>query len=949
MSTKNDKKITIDSYRPIPFWSWNDKLEIPELVRQIEWMKEQGFGGYFMHARSGLITEYLSDDWFNCVEACLDAGDRLNMQSWAYDENGWPSGFVGGKLLEEKENHDRYLTYKIGKFDKDAFVSYLLDGEELVRVFDVIETENCLNVYMHYSTSSADILNDEVVDKFIAATHEEYKKRLKGKFKSSLKGFFTDEPQYYRWAVPFTKVIVKYFKDELGQDILDKLGLLFVKKNGYRQFRYDYYKGMQHLMLNNFAKRIYDWCNENGSELTGHFVEETSLMNNMWACAGVMPFYEYEHIPGMDHLTRGDNSPVASKQVYSVSRQLGRNKILTETFGCCGWDISPAHLKRIAEKQYVNGVNIMCQHLLPYSEHGQRKRDYPAHFSWANPWVRKDFKPFNDYFAKLGYLLGESKDNASVALFCTIRSLYFDYVRGEECEECQTVSNSYDALARKLSKMNVSYHIIDETIMAKHASVNNGVLTVGKCNYSTIVFPKILAMDKSTKELLEKFYSTGGNVLFTDGAPEYLEGQPHEYLMKTNTSIEQILSTQDYQVDKFDTEVQSTIREFEGKKFIYAVNLSDDECDITFSGNFKSFISYDLQSDSTEKVGVNVHFNGNQSHILFLSNDEVVPSNPKSELVLSGEFKVDSDSGNYLTLDKLSYSFDGVSYSPEYRYVGVFNELLNKRYNGEVYLKYSFNVKGIPKNIFFLAEDMNILSCTINGVPFVLSGESDFEKKIYKTDISKLVKLGLNEVVIKINFYESDHVYYVLFGDDVQEGLRNCLVYDTTIESCYLQGDFGVYTDGGFTEGKDKNILFADNFYIDKKKDIILDTIKDGYPFFAGDITLEKSFISDGEPCVLNLKGNYCLAELILNGKKVEKNYFDNKVDITDYVKKGENVVKITLWTGNRNLLGPHHYNELEEPLFVGPEQYESTGTWKNGKSSIERDNYSFKKFGLFE
>ena len=62
------KEDNIKKYRPIPFWSWNDKLEEQELRRQVRWMKEQGFGGYFMHARSGLITEYLSDEWFNCIK-----------------------------------------------------------------------------------------------------------------------------------------------------------------------------------------------------------------------------------------------------------------------------------------------------------------------------------------------------------------------------------------------------------------------------------------------------------------------------------------------------------------------------------------------------------------------------------------------------------------------------------------------------------------------------------------------------------------------------------------------------------------------------------------------------------------------------------------------------------------------------------------------------------------
>ena len=87
-----------NQYKPIPFWSWNGKLEKEELLRQIRWMRDTHNGGFFMHARSGLKTQYLSDEWMQCIEACAEeAGD---MQAWVYDENGWPSGFAGGKLLE---------------------------------------------------------------------------------------------------------------------------------------------------------------------------------------------------------------------------------------------------------------------------------------------------------------------------------------------------------------------------------------------------------------------------------------------------------------------------------------------------------------------------------------------------------------------------------------------------------------------------------------------------------------------------------------------------------------------------------------------------------------------------------------------------------------------------------------------------------------------------------
>ena len=47
------------AYRGKPFWSWNGDLQEEELLAQIDALKEMGFGGYFMHSRTGLITEYI--------------------------------------------------------------------------------------------------------------------------------------------------------------------------------------------------------------------------------------------------------------------------------------------------------------------------------------------------------------------------------------------------------------------------------------------------------------------------------------------------------------------------------------------------------------------------------------------------------------------------------------------------------------------------------------------------------------------------------------------------------------------------------------------------------------------------------------------------------------------------------------------------------------------------
>ena len=938
----------IAPYRAIPFWSWNDELEIPKLIEQIKWMKENGFSGYFMHARGGLTTEYLGEKWFDCIKACLDEGEKEGLDSWAYDENGWPSGFAGGKLLADPENCDRFLTYTKGEFDGKAMVSYRIDGDKFIRVNEGGEGEY-LNLYEHISNSTADILNGEVMDKFISLTHDEYRKRFGKDFGTKLKGFFTDEPQYYRWGHPYTKVLPGYFQKEYGMDIKDGLGLMFVEREGYRSFRYKYWKAMQSLMLKNFAKKIYDWCDKNGCELTGHYVEETSLEFQDMCCGGVMPFYEYEHIPGMDHLGSCVSEAIAPKQVASAAAQLGKKRVLTETYGCCGWGVAPLTLKRIAESQFVHGVNLMCQHLLPYSERGQRKRDYPAHYSGANPWVKRDFRSFNDYFARLGYLLGESKELVNVAVFCPVTSTYFDYKRENIYNGRLAIDVSFETLTKKLSAMNVPYHLADETIMVKHGRVENGKLVIGKCSYDYIVFPLVYTMDKSTKTLLDEFYKQGGKVLFTENIPGYLEGDKYSYDYKNNVTLEEIVSAQPYRISDVNTDILSTIREIDGKRFIFATNVSGEKTyNVTFSGDFNGFESLDLETLSTKPQNTEITFNPGDSHVLFMS-DITVPESPElQEITLSAPFSVKRDSGNYLLLDKVCYSIDGKTYSDKLRYMGVFNELLKKHHNGDVYLKYEFEVRDVPKELYFLAEDMHNIRCEANGNEVVFSGESDPDKQLYKADITKYVKNGKNTVILKINFLEAENVYYVLFGN-VNESLKNCLSYDTSIEPCYLFGDFGVYSDKDFVKGKNDKILIGDDFYLGKKKDVVTDLVKEGYPFFAGDITLEKDFECSGEPVILKLSGEYCLAEVKINGKSVKKSYFYNRIDISDYVVKGKNHAEITLYTGNRNLLGPHHLKDDEDPACVGPFTWELVGSWNNGVSSMERPEYSFVRFGLFE
>ena len=163
-----------------------------------------------------------------------------------------------------------------------------------------------------------------------------------------------------------------------------------------------------------------------------------------------------------------------------------------------------------------------------------------------------------------------------------------------------------------------------------------------------------------------------------------------------------------------------------------------------------------------------------------------------------------------------------------------------------------------------------------------------------------------------------------MFDERATESLVNKLVYNTNIEACYLQGDFGVYEKNGLKKGEKLGAWFGEEFYIADKMKVINDLIFDGYPFFAGNITLKKVFTYEDGDCVLKIEGEYGYAEIFVNGKPAKKPYFSDKVDVTSLVKKGENQIEITLYTGNRNLLGPHH-NVAENCGWAGPGTFELT------------------------
>lgn len=928
-------------YRPIPFWSWNDKLDKKRLCAQIEWMHGQGIGGFFMHARGGLLTEYLGEEWMECCDVCCEKAAELDMDAYMYDENGWPSGFAGGKLLENENNRDRYLTHSVGEYDETAYVSYELTPEKAIRTTHDEKGKRYLNVYLHMSVSTVDILNPDVTEQFLDLTHRSYKKRYGAAFAEKLKGFFTDEPQYFRWETAYSPMIDDYFRNHFGKDVLDGLGLLFVEKEGYEKFRYQYWSGMQALFLKNFSAKLYNFCEENGMLLTGHYVEERQIGAQISCCGGVMPFYALEHIPGIDWLGRDANDALAPKQAGSVAAQTGKSRVITETFGCCGWDVTPRELKRILDWQYLDGVNVMCHHLIPSSEYGQRKRDYPQHYTPLNPWINRCFKRFNEYYTRLGALLGHSTECVNTCLLHPITSAYLDFKEHAPGFGTELTDSAMVAATQKLNAAHIPHHYIDEVLLRDMGDISDRALQCGKCTYRYWLLPSVKNISLSTYVLLQRFLAAGGKLLFLGDLPRYLDGEAHTFDdLHATCTWEDVQAAQLYTLS--NPLLRATLYTGEDGIFVFVVNPSQETQRYTLHfTNARSVRHLDLDTCTlSEPRPLSGSLRAGQSMILYPSDEKAVQSPERPTVRLRGPFRVIRSAPNTLMIDSARIAREDEDFGENTALVSIFSQLLEDRYKGKLRLRYEFETRILPRSCILYAEDMNTEKVEINGIAVQKSGTLPHEPMVHAFDIARLIRKGKNEITVTLNYYQDDSVYYALFGEGVTDSLRNCMAYRTALESVYLAGDFGVYPIG-LRNGQTDATVLCDGFVLDTPKSKVVDFITDGYPTAAGEITLETQIDCDERGCLLELGGRWQTVDLEINNKTLSL-LLDNAADISHMVHPGKNTVRITITPSLRNLLGPHHYAPCDELIGgTGPYHFDLAGSWKNGKSRDFSPSYS--------
>jgi len=958
-----------NTYKNTAFWSWNADIKKEEALWQIADLKQKGYGGVFIHARGGLEIEYMGKEWFEVFDACVEWAEQNDFDIWIYDEFGWPSGFGGGKVNGLGEEYQiKHLVASHTPID---------DGKH--KLFKTYEKEGeTLYIYLYTDKNYEDLLNPKVTKEFIKSTHEVYYNRYKKHFGKVIKGVFTDEPQVFVFH-PYSEQIVKAFKDKHNIDFDADVWKLFVDCPEREHFFYKYYTIIAELLTKNFTEPISKWCEERGVMFTGHFAEEDGLMRQYRANGGVMRNYPPMQQPGIDFLGRRLASSVLPKQLCSVKNQFAKPTVLSETFGCAGWGVTFSQLAWIWGYQVAFGVNKACLHLSAYTIRGTRKRDYPAFYSYQEPWW-ECFGELSKKMEEMNSFISQGKEKNDILLISALTSTYSQQYRSDKGKN---VSAQFRLALENLLAKQYPFDIGDERIMRDFGSITDeGRLKIGECEYSYILVPEALNIEKSTWELLKKFNEKGGKIAFINSRCEVCsDGQlPSEYYpllscpVVANRAglIEKYFRSIGYQrnvkiTDKYDQtvcdEVILHVAENEREVYIFAQNVS---CGKRISGKVfvKDFGQFYGEDKLCTAVGIKGVYTNVEippmGHVAIRLVKGETPVCIKESFVCAQTLNFNSarlTSNNSLNIDKACFVIDGEK--SKLFDTAILQDEINRAVNQkglgktDVDVIYSFTQRDKLELLKVAVETRGVQKIAFNGKDITDCFDGWYvDKNIGIADVSNLQQLGKNTLTVSYTVWGQKSYAETLDGFETE---RNLFHYQSEAESVYLVGDFSVENrspvyDDGYLTTEIKEFVITKPQEIDYKRELT----EQGLYFYRGGVeynyTVQKE---EGEKVFVRFEEFFgTTAKISANGRhKVVINALD-KVNITPLLKNGENALTVTLYGSNRNLLGAFHHISGDSALvgnstFRGRKGFEDTVLYNHFGENTYDEKYHFVKLGL--
>lgn len=969
-------------YRGAPFWSWNCDLKQDILEKEIEYMKEMGFGGFYMHPRIGMQTPYLSDEYMSLVNACIRKGQKVGLNACLYDEDNYPSGSAGGFVTKLSANNgQKFITFT--NTEKDDNFGMLLACFDIVfsansklisyRKIDINENARGGEKWYIYLRCKdyCDLLSKQAVDAFINLTHEKYSQNFNKDFAVNVPTIFTDEPQTYPKetlnkasdktdvSLPYTTDFNKTCFTKYGVNVEDHLPvLIWENEDGtISPIRYYYHEHIAQRFAESFSYNIGDWCAKHGIAFTGHVMNESSLLGQTLSLGEAMRHYKGFQIPGVDILC-DFRELTTVKQAQSVARQYGKDGVTSELYGVTNWDFDFSGHKLQGDWQAAMGVTHRVLHLYWVSMEGEGKRDYPASIGHQSPWY-KEYPLIENHFARINTVMTRGTPKVDIAVIHPIESYWLHFGPNDQTGETrQALSVRFNDLTKWILFGMHDFDFISEALLPEQFNGCNGGFNVGKMKYKSVIVPELTTIRTTTLNSLKQFRACGGEVIFMGKIPTLVDALPSREVIdfaKECTVIDydknQLLSV--LESKRFvDVTTEDNERNFiyslrkDGNKlnlFISHVNKSNNveptKAIVTIKGDWNITLLNTL--NGTKQKLYAKHVNGNTILTWYQSGEDSLLLQLKAGKSIKGNLPLPKEYAkreqveniayytleepNVLLLDTACYSFNGGKWSTPLNVLKIDDNIRSMM--GD-------NIPRIDRPQPWTV-DKNKTPTEKVSLKFEFSSDIDYtgaKLALEYPQNTEVIFNGASAPVLVDGIFVDDSIKTISLPK-IQKGNNQLIIninygYFNSIESYYILGNFGVKVDGekaSITSLPDKLTYQS--------------ITEQNLSFYGGNITYSFEIDGGGKKAIEVTDYRGAVIKVKVDGK--QKGYIafpPYKLDLGK-LSKGKHKIDLILYGNRMNTFGQLH-NANNPIAWAGPNSWRTSGTtWTN--------DYMLRKTGI--
>ncbi len=517
-------------YGPVPLWWWSGDPVTEERLRwQLQKLRAAGLRNLCVInlAPAGPTYGCGADDppfyderWWSLFGRAVDEAERLGMFLWYYDQIGFSGANFPARLVAEVPD---FAGYQIRCFPAGS----VLPPEAAVvassgdRVFAAVR-------------QGFDWLNPRAAGALLDRIHGTMERRFGDRLGRVIAGSFQDELQ----PMPtWTAAVPALYRERHGEDLLERLPLLFEGGPGAGQLRRRFYGLLAELAETAFFRPLGQWHEQHGMLLGCDQAGPGRKVDPHGAQRLYLDYFRtHRH-----YSAPGSDMDGEAKPHSSLVHTRGGGRVWLEGFHSSGWGGTVEETLHWLVPWLQAGITLFDPHAIYYSTRGGWWEWAPPDTGWRQPYA-EHYPVFADAVARACWLLAQGHHLCDIAVYYPGHAVWehmspADLRAGEHPQAAagrdpddavRRIRDVYWALVGRQARHEATpgvlradrrdFDLVDDAALAA-GQVEGGALRIAAERYRVLILPGVDAPEPAARERLAAF-AAGGGLLVAVGAAE---------------------------------------------------------------------------------------------------------------------------------------------------------------------------------------------------------------------------------------------------------------------------------------------------------------------------------------------------------------------------------------------------------------------------------------------